>query len=194
MIAIMRNKIIYIVSGLPRSGTSMMMKMLEAGGMDVLTDFARKADEDNPKGYYEFEKAKDIKNDVSWLEEAYGKVFKIVSELLYHLPSDKTYKIIFMRRDINEILASQKKMLSNSEIDDGISDDTLAKLYAKKLSRITVWLNEQDNIKVHYVEYKSVLNNTEEIVEGLNKFIGNTLDTQKMMNVVDPALYRQRNK
>ena len=190
----MKNKIIYIVSGLPRSGTSMMMKMLEAGGIDVLTDFVRKADENNPKGYYEFEKAKDIKNDVSWLDQAYGKVFKIVSELLYHLPSDKTYKIIFMRRDINEILASQKKMLSNSEIDDGISDDTLAKLYAKKLSRITVWLNEQDNIKVHYVEYKSVLNNTEEIVEGLNKFIGNTLDTQKMMNVVDPALYRQRNK
>ena len=109
--AIEANNNITIVSGLPRSGTSMMMKMLEAGGLEAVTDEIRKADEDNPKGYYEFEKVKKIKEDSSWLEDVKGKVVKMVSMLLYDLPSDYSYKIIFMRREMNEILASQTKML-----------------------------------------------------------------------------------
>lgn len=96
---------------MPRSGTSMMMKMLEAGGMKILTDSQRTADEDNPKGYYEFELVKLIQRDKSWLPRAKGKVVKIISELLKNLPPDYQYKAIFMRRNLAEILAFQRQML-----------------------------------------------------------------------------------
>ena len=108
------NSVITIVSGLPRSGTSMMMRMLEAGGMEVVTDNIRKANGDNPHGYFEFEKVKKIKEDSSWLDETFGKVFKMVSMLLYELPSDKNYKIIFMKRNMKEIMASQRIMLKKA--------------------------------------------------------------------------------
>ncbi|OYV85360.1 MAG: sulfotransferase family protein, partial [Planctomycetia bacterium 21-64-5] len=103
---------ITIVSGLPRSGTSLMMQMLDNGGIQVVTDGSRTADVDNPKGYYEFEKVKAIQRDTSWLAEARGKAVKMVSQLLYHLPGDERYRIIFMERDFDEMLASQEKMLA----------------------------------------------------------------------------------
>ena len=110
---------ITIVSGLPRSGTSMMMKMLEAGGIPPLTDEIRTADTDNPKGYYEFERVKKMdKGDTAWLENAQGKSVKVISALLKHLPSDYRYRVIFMRRDMSEILASQKKMLDHRGEDE----------------------------------------------------------------------------
>lgn len=96
---------ILIVSGLPRCGTSMMMQMLEAGRIPIVTDHIRKADEDNPRGYYEFEKVKKIKENASWLESCYGRIFQMVSALLYYLPNDKRYKVIFMRRKMEEMLA-----------------------------------------------------------------------------------------
>src|SRR5262245_12295550 len=102
---------ITIVSGLPRSGTSMMMSMLEAGGLGALTDGIRAADEDNPKGYYEFERVKKIKQDTAWLADAKGRVVKMISQLLLDLPAAYQYRIIFMRRNIDEILASQKQMM-----------------------------------------------------------------------------------
>src|ERR1041385_2006037 len=107
----MNNQPIAIVSGLPRSGTSMMMKMLVAGGLEALTDNIRTADEDNPEGYFEFEMVKKLGDDRSWLADARGKCVKIVSSFLKHLPQDFTYKIIFMRRNIEEVLASQRQML-----------------------------------------------------------------------------------
>jgi len=119
-------EIITIVSGLPRSGTSMMMNMLEKGGMEALTDNIRKADEDNPKGYFEFEKVKKIKEDSSWLEKTRGKVFKMVSMLLYELPLTYKYRIIFMKRDMDEMLSSQRKMLER-EGKEGNTDDEMGK-------------------------------------------------------------------
>src|SRR5271169_2606440 len=103
---------ITIVSGLPRSGTSLMMQMLDNGGVTVVTDNVRAADTDNPRGYYEFEQVKKIKEDVSWLPETRGKAFKMVSQLLYELPSSQRYRIIFMERDMDEMLLSQEKMLA----------------------------------------------------------------------------------
>ena len=111
---------VIIVSGLPRSGTSMMMRMLEAGGVNLVVDNVRGADDDNPKGYYEDERIKNLKEDNSWLDELNDKAIKIISLLLYHLPKTKEYKIIFMLRDMKEILSSQKKML---ERQNGTSDD-----------------------------------------------------------------------
>src|SRR5262245_57688671 len=102
---------IIVVSGLPRSGTSLMMQMLDNGGIAVVTDNFRTADTDNPRGYYEYEKVKKIKQDASWLPGTRGKAFKMVSQLLYDLPPEEQYRILFMERDLEEMLLSQEKML-----------------------------------------------------------------------------------
>src|SRR5215470_815323 len=150
----MSSEIITVVSGLPRSGTSMMMNMLAAGGMPVLTDALRAADEDNPRGYFELQKVKQLDKDNPWLREARGKALKIVSPLLKHLPRDYSYRIIFMLRDLNEILASQNQMLiRRGEPTDTIADEKMAQMFRKHLSDIEKWLGEQANISVLYVDY-----------------------------------------
>jgi hypothetical protein len=185
--------LITIVSGLPRSGTSMMMKMLEAGGMPVLTDFVRTADEDNPKGYYEFERVKQIEHDQSWLPDAQGKVVKMVAALLKHLPSEYHYRVVFMRRKIEEVLASQRQMLiRRGEATEGVSDAKMAELFAKHVARIEAWLKQQPNMDVLYVHYSDVLSDPAAQAKRVNGFLAVTLDEDKMARVVDPALYRQR--
>src|SRR6185369_5935200 len=119
----MQTEPVIIVSGLPRSGTSMMMSMLVAGGIKAMTDSIRTADEDNPKGYFELEKVKELEKDHLWLSDAAGKAIKIISALLKHLPREYPYKTIFMRREMKEILASQRQMLiRRGEATDTISD------------------------------------------------------------------------
>jgi len=189
------NKEIIIVSGLPRSGTSMMMKMLEAGGLEILTDNRRKADEDNPKGYYELEKVKqlDKTEDHSWLQEAGGKVVKIISQLLPKLPDDYQYKVIFMRRDMSEILASQKQMLiRRSEPTDKVSNEDLSQLFEKHLEQIQHWLDEKPNYDVIYVSYNKALKQPETTIETVNDFMDGALDTGKMRGVIDKSLHRQK--
>jgi hypothetical protein len=184
---------IAIVSGLPRSGTSMLMKMLEAGGMQVLTDNIREADRDNPKGYYEFEKVKQIDHDKSWLKDAEGKVVKMVSQLLQHLPPDYNYKVIFMRRRMEEVLASQHEMLiRRGEPSDKIGDEQMAALFRKHLKRLKTWLDEQPNFEVIYVSYNKVLVNPVEQARRVSRFFDGALNVESMVNVVDPTLYRQR--
>ena len=187
-------KPIYVVSGLPRSGTSMMMKMLEAGGIDPLTDKIRTADEDNPKGYYEFERVKKLdKGDTAWVAEARGKSVKVISALLKHLPNDYQYKVIFMRRKTEEILASQKQMLiRRGEPTDRVSDEELASYFAKHLQTTERWLKAQNNVDVLYVSYNEVMENPTEPAEKVNAFLGGILDTKAMTNMVDPKLYRQK--
>jgi protein-L-isoaspartate O-methyltransferase len=184
---------ITIVSGLPRSGTSMMMAMLEAGGMQLLVDNIRTADEDNPKGYYEFERVKRIQHDQSWLEDARGKVVKIIPELLRQMPQDHTCKVIFMRRKMEEILASQRRMLiRRGEPADKVSDERMTELYRKHLRQAEDWIDEQPNIEVIYVSYNEILENPVEHARRINQFLGNTLNVENMVGVVDPTLYRQR--
>jgi hypothetical protein len=185
--------VITIVSGLPRSGTSMMMKMLEAGGMEVLIDHIRTADEDNPKGYYEFERVKQIEQDQDWLEEAKGKAVKMVGALLKHLPASYAYHIVFMRRQINEVLASQRKMLvRRGEATDTISDERLADLFSKHVAQIEGWVEEQPNMKILYVDYRRVLDEPIDQARRINQFLGDQLSVDEMAAVVDPELYRQR--
>jgi len=189
----MEREVITVVSGLPRSGTSMMMKMLEAGGMEVLTDNIRTADEDNPKGYYEFERVKKLPEDTAWLEEAKGRIVKIISRLLLHLPPRYTYKVIFMRREMGEILASQTQMLvRRGKPTDTISDEKIAELFRKHLREVEAWMERQPNVDVMYVNYNEVLKNSREYAERINQFLGDTLNVEKMVSVVDAALYRQR--
>ena len=185
-------QVVTIVSGLPRSGTSMMMKMLEAGGMQVLTDHIRTADEDNPKGYYEFERVKQIEHDQAWLPDAQGKVVKMISALLKHLPPSYTYKVIFMRRNIEEILASQRQMLiRRGEPTDAVSDEKLTELFGLHLQQVTAWIDKQPNFDVVYVDYNQILESPVEQAQKVNQFMGHALDENEMVGVVDRSLYRQ---
>ena len=189
-----KGKTIYVVSGLPRSGTSMMMKMLEAGGLPPVTDNERTADEDNPKGYYEFERVKKMsEGDVAWVKDAPGKVVKVISYLLQHLPPGYDYKVIFMRRAMPEILASQKKMLINrGEPTDKVSDEELTVLYDKHLEKTFNWLNQQKNFSYMEADYNQMLKNPGVLLPQIKAFLGNNLNFEKMAEVVDPKLYRHR--
>jgi hypothetical protein len=184
---------ITIVSGLPRSGTSMMMRMLTAGGVEALTDNLRAADEDNPRGYLEFEKVKALEHESGWLKDAAGKAVKIISALLKHLPLDYSYKIIFMRRKMGEVLSSQKQMLvRGGGTADGIGDERLAETFRRHLNDVESWLASQPNIEVIYVDYNELLGDPAPAVQTINHFLGGGLDTQAMTTVIDKTLYRQR--
>lgn len=184
---------ITVVSGLPRSGTSMMMKMLQAGGMPILTDQVRQADEDNPKGYYEFERVKQVEHDQAWLQDAQGKAVKVISALLTKLPATYTYKVIFMRRDMQEILNSQRQMLiRRGEPTDKVGDEKMAAAFEKHLKAVQHWLAQQRNLDVLYVSYNTVLKAPLQCAHEIDAFLGADLDTSQMVQVVDRTLYRQR--
>ncbi len=183
-----------VVSGLPRSGTSMMMKMLDAGGIPPVQDGIREADADNPKGYYEFERVKKLdKGDTAWVADAQGKAVKVISALLKHLPPGYQYRIIFVRRNMDEILASQRKMLvRRGEDPDKMDDAQMAALFSKHLAEIEQWLAQQPNMQVMYVHYSDVLANPLPAVSQVNTFCGGSLNEEAMATVIDPNLYRNR--
>jgi hypothetical protein len=187
-------RFITVVSGIPRSGTSMMMKMLEAGGLPPLTDNLRKADNDNPKGYYEFELVKKMpEGDSSWVKDAEGKSVKVISALLEHLPPEYSYRVLFIQRKLEEILASQKQMLIHSGKPFGmVTDEQLAEMFGKHLANVTTWLKEQPNFSVLYLDYGSILADPQKYADRVNQFLGNNLDRGEMAGVVDQELYRQR--
>lgn len=172
----------------------MMMKMLEAGGIAPMTDLLRAADMDNPKGYYEYERVKQLdKGDTAWVPEARGKVIKVISALLKHLPANEQYRVIFIRRNMSEILASQRKMLVNRGEDPNKQDDAqMAMLFEKHLAQVEAWLAAQPNIRTLYLHYSDILANPRSQIETLNTFLGGKLDTDRMASEVDPALYRNR--
>ena len=186
--------VITVVSGLPRSGTSMMMKMLQAGGIPSVEDGERKSDDDNPLGYFEFERVKAMsKGDTAWVADARGKVVKVISALLQHLPAQYRYRIVFMQRAMAEVLASQKKMLvRRGEPTDKITDQDLAGLYQKHLAKIERWLAEQRNMAVLYVSYNDMVVDPEPHVVKVNQFLGGRLDTRGMTEAVRPDLHRNR--
>ena len=171
----------------------MMMEMLEAGGMGVLTDYLREPDSDNPRGYYEFERVKQLKHDHEWLKDAEGKAVKIISQLLRYLPADYSYKVVFMRREMDEILASQRKMLvRRGEATDRIADDRLAVLFRQHVERVEDWLDQQPNFDVIYVSYNRILEEPHTQARRVAEFLSRALDVGAMTDVVDPNLYRQR--
>jgi len=185
---------VIIVSGLPRSGTSMMMQMLEAGGLPPLTDGVREADDDNVRGYYEFERAKSVHKDASWLPEAKGKAVKIVAQLLGALPpkKDLIYRVVFMERDLGEVLASQGKMLERQgEKGADLSDDGLRNVFAGQVRRIRELLSAR-RIPTLCVGHQDCINQPAEVAARLNAFFGGHLDEAAMATAVDPKLYRQR--
>lgn len=185
---------IYVVSGLPRSGTSMMMKMLEAGGLSALTDNIRRADDDNLQGYYEFERVKAMKDgDTAWVGEAQGKVIKVISALLESLPAGYHYKVIFMEREMMEILASQRKMLERrGKPGNPAEDGKFAELYGKHLEKVKAWLARQENMKVLYVRYNEMLKESAALAGGVAEFLGIQMNVKAMSEVPQEQYYRQR--
>jgi len=183
---------IIIVSGLPRSGTSLMMKMLEAGGIEPLTDEIREADVDNPKGYYEFERVKGLPEDTSWLADAEGKAVKVLAELIKHLPEGYHYRVIFMLRDLDEIVSSQKKMMVRRGEDPGVPDGEMRDLLRRYLVSLKRYINRRQDMDVLYVSYNEVLDEPEEPLGELLDFLGSGIDPAGMRGCVDPKLYRNR--
>ena len=186
---------IILVSGLPRSGTSMMMKMLTAGGLEIMTDEIRSADEDNPKGYFELERVKDLDKteDKSWLGDCRGKVVKIISFLLKDLPGDYQYKVLFMRRNLEEVMASQNKMLvRRGEATDEANDDKMIAAYKTHLRKVELMLQERPNFDAIHIDYRDVLEKPAEQAARIRKFLGGDMDVEQMAIAVDKNLYRNR--
>lgn len=184
---------IVVVSGLPRSGTSMAMKMLEAGGLGVVIDNLRVADEDNPKGYYEDERVKDLhlEGDKAWLREARGKVVKIISFLLKSLPDDNNYKVVFMHRNLREIVASQNKMLVRRGEKNDTPDERAVQLLAEQVRDARFFLR-RPQFEVLELNYGEMLQGARPAALRLARFVGEGLAVDKMVEVVDVQLYRNR--
>lgn len=184
---------ITVVSGLPRSGTSLMMQMLAAGGMPLLTDEVRAPDNNNPRGYFEFDPVKRLNRDSSWMREARGKGVKIVSPLLRYLPEDENYRILFMRRDIAEVLQSQAAMLAREGKEDDVAHPSLRDALERHLVNVEE-LMETRKIPVLYVEHRALITAPAEESRRIAEFLGLTLNTAAMDAASDPALYRERRK
>jgi hypothetical protein len=186
----MENEIV-IVSGLPRCGTSLMMQMLANGGLEVVADHIRCADTDNPRGYYEFERVKKIKQDASWLPDVRGKAVKMVSQLLYDLPPSERYRIIFMERDMDEMLDSQEKMLKRLGRKPAPRED-IKRAFAQHLERLFQWLGQQRNMPVIRISYNALLQQPEEQAQLVCEFLGRRINLERMTDSVDHGLYRNR--
>lgn len=184
---------ITIVSGLPRSGTSLMMQMLQRGGLTVVTDGIRADDVNNPRGYLEWEQVKRIKTDASWLAETRGKAFKMVSQLLYNLPRNEHYAIVivFMERHLDEVLSSQEKMLERSGR-KAAPRDSLKRAYTLHLTRLLAWLQRQAHMRVLPVSYNELIGHPAQEAARVCEFLGAPLHVGKMVSAVDASLYRNR--
>lgn len=184
---------ITVVSGLPRSGTSMLMKMLQAGGLEPVVDGIRTADEDNPGGYYEFEKVKKMTEDTSWLASAQGKVIKIISQLLADLPKQYHYKVLFIHREMVEVLASQQIMLKRrGQATDTVHDAEIGAIFQRHVQQVKVWLAAQDHCEVLEVHYADILGDPHRESLRIAAFLGEGFNAKVMAGVVDEKLYRQR--
>lgn len=180
-----------VVSGLPRSGTSLAMQMLAAGGIPPMTDHERAADHDNPRGYFEFERVKQLRTDKAWLDEAAGRAVKVIHLLLTELPDDRDYRVVFMRRDVAEVVRSQRVMLERAGRAGGaLTPERLGAVYEQQLGATARWLAERRRFRVLGVPYAGVIADPNAWTGPLNEFLGGDLDTAAMAEAVDPKLYR----
>lgn len=184
---------ITVVSGLPRSGTSVMMQMLAAGGLEVLTDGQRAADANNPRGYFEWEKAKSLPVKPRCIEEAEGKVVKVISTLLLSLPNSRAYKTIFMERSLQEVAASQAAMIQKlGTTGPALPPEAMQRALDAHLKQVKAALRLRPEISVRWVAHQDVLHHPQRVCQDLQEFLGVPLDVAAMAAQVDPSLYRQR--
>jgi hypothetical protein len=184
---------ITIVSGLPRSGTSLMMQMLVAGGMPALSDGERQADTDNPRGYLEWERIKQLPNDPGCIAEGEGKVVKVISRLLLSLPAGHEYRIIFMQRPLPEVLASQDQMLRRrGNYKEGVDPAIISAAFENELRKVYAWLEGKPYVKAIRVQYHDLLNKPKDLAQQLAQFLEIPLNVEAMIQQVDASLYRNR--
>jgi len=185
--------VITVVSGLPRSGTSLMMQMLAAGGMSVVTDGERQADADNPRGYFEWERIKLLPKQPDCIAEAEGKVVKVISQLLFALPSGRWYRVIFMQRPLPEVVASQAEMIRRrGTTGAALAPAALIAGLGAHLNQVNAWLKDKANISVHRVEHGELMREPLRVSESIQHFLGCSLDVVAMSEQIEPSLYRQR--
>ncbi|MGV6830724.1 MAG: alkaline phosphatase family protein [bacterium] len=180
---------IVIVSGLPRSGTSLMMQMIHHGGIEALTDDNRKADISNPKGYFEYDPVMALYKDNSWLHKATNKSIKVVAPLLKYLDSKYRYKVIFMNRDLNEIVKSQQIMLKKNPEELPVH---LFESYKKQLHQVELWQESEPGVEILQVNYAEIMSNPEPIIQKIKNFTGQDLNHDAMLSCIDKTLYRTK--
>lgn len=186
---------VIVVSGLPRSGTSMMMRMLEAGGIEPFTDGARAADIDNPEGYYEHRRVMDLERepDKSWVREARGRALKVISFLLRHLPNDNAYRIVYMRRHLDEVLVSQDKMLDRlGDAAPGGDLESAKEAYRNDIVAARLYARKQPFMEMLEVHYAEAVADPAAAARAVNAFLGGELDEAAMAAAVNEQLYRNR--
>ncbi len=186
---------ITIVSGLPRSGTSLMMQMLVAGGIPALSDGERAADVDNPRGYLEWERIKTLPKDPGCIAEGEGKVVKVISQLLLSLPAGHEYRVVFMQRPLPEVLTSQDQMLKRrGTFKEGANQSVISSAFEKHLRDVYAWLDGKPYVKALRVPYHEALNQPGDVAGRLAKFLELPLNVEAMTQQVDASLYRNRAK
>lgn len=183
---------ITIVSGLPRSGTSLMMQMLAAGGLPILTDQQRKPDIDNPRGYCEWEPVKLLPKEPKHIDEAEGRAVKIISELLFSLPRGRHYKLIFMERPLPEVLASQDEMLKRRGSTDLVDHALLTQAFREHMQQIISWLELRKEIPVCRIGFRKVLRDPSGCAQTICDFLEMNLNREAMARAVEISLYRNR--
>ena len=185
---------VIVVSGLPRSGTSMMMRMLDAAGVPIMTDAIRKADIDNPKGYYEYERVKHLEKetDKSYVRDARGKALKVISFLLKDLPDDNHYQVIFMRRHLDEVIDSQNKMLDRRGESSIAERERMAEAYRNHLAAVKILVRNRPNFEMLELRYDQAVNDPAGAARAVNAFLGGKLDERAMTATIDAELYRNR--
>jgi len=182
-----------VVSGLPRSGTSMLMSMLESGGIAALSDGERKADDDNPRGYYELEAVKLLPAGTDWLARAPGSAVKVVSALLDRLPAGHDYRVLFLERDLGEVLASQRRMLERrGEPTDRVGDSAMAGMFRRHLDQVLALAGARSEVRLLVLRHAQVLANPAAAAQRIDDFLGGGLDRSAMAAAVDDGLWRQR--
>lgn len=169
-----------------------MMRMLNAGGIPALCDEHRTPDADNPNGYYEFEDVKSIQNYDTWINRAPGHAVKMVYSLLKHLPPDRRYRVLFMRRHVDEILQSQRTMLERNGIATDIPDARLKALFERELNQFYAWLPTQTHLKLVNISYNELMSRPSSTIALINRHFDDRLDIESMTRIVDPTLYRHR--
>ena len=182
-----------VVSGLPRSGTSLTMQMIHAGGVPALTDEIRRADADNPRGYYEYEPVKKTKQDPSWVAGAVGKVVKMVHLLLKDLPTTFQYRVVFTRRSLDEVVQSQNVMLERQgKSTEGLPPERLKQIFATQIEEIQSFMRQHaDRFMFQEVDYNELVKTPAPVVGRLSDFLDG-LDRAAMLKAIDASLYRNR--
>jgi predicted AlkP superfamily phosphohydrolase/phosphomutase/Flp pilus assembly protein TadD len=187
-----RSRVVTVVAGLPRSGTSMMMQMLAAGGIEPFTDEKRLPDEDNPRGYLEHQGAARLHRDASWLPEARGKAVKIVAHLLPYLPKNEQYRVIFLHRNPMEVVASQRAMLDRLGRKGGrLSDQRLIRTFIEQLVRVQAWLQKRPDIAVLAVQYADAVRDPAATAARVARFVGPPFNESAAQAGIEPSLRHQ---